>query len=240
MKPQSNPHPVHLVTVAGPPSSGKTSLILRTLKLERAQGIRSGVVKFDCLNSLDAARYQAQGIPVLTGVAGNLCPDHFFVTNIESCLEWAQKQELNLLVIESAGLCNRCSPHLRGAAAVCVLDCLSGINTPLKVGPMLKLADQVLLTKADMVSQAEREVYRYRAQQVNPKASIHFVNGISGQGCDGILTKWLESEPVTTLEGAKLRFTMPTAVCSYCLGETRVGKERQIGIVRTMEIDNAH
>ncbi|HSQ41209.1 MAG TPA: GTP-binding protein [Fibrobacteraceae bacterium] len=234
MNAQETRHPVHVVTVAGPPSSGKTSVILRAIQTRENQGASCGVVKFDCLNSLDTARYQEQGIPVLAGVAGNICPDHYFVTNVESCLDWAVQSHLDLLVIESAGLCNRCSPHLKESLAVCVLDCLSGIDTPLKVGPMLKLADMVILTKGDMISQAEREVYRYRVRKVNPKAEVRFVNGISGQGCHRLFESWMDSEPVLTLQGARLRFTMPTAVCSYCLGETRVGKERQIGIVKTL------
>ncbi|MNJ02333.1 hypothetical protein D3C73_1622640 [compost metagenome] len=36
------------------------------------------------------------------------------------------------------------------------------------------------------------------------------------------------------LEGAKLRFSMPAAVCSYCLGETRIGEDAQMGNVRKL------
>lgn len=225
---------VRLVTVAGPPSSGKTSILLKALLSTPATARRAGVVKFDCLNSLDEELYRKHGIPVLSGVAGNICPDHFFITNIEDCFGWAEDNGLDLLLVESAGLCNRCSPHLRGAMAVCVLDCLSGIGTPFKVGPMLKLADYVVLTKADLVSQAEREVYRHRVQQANANAKVSFANGIDGQGCAQLLDAWLRFPPLESLAGARLRFTMPTAVCSYCLGETQVGKDRQIGILRKM------
>ena len=41
-----------------------------------------------------------------------------------------EKEERSLLIVESAGLCNRCAPHLKGCLAVCVIDNLSGINTP--------------------------------------------------------------------------------------------------------------
>lgn len=228
---------LRLVTVAGPPSAGKTSLLLRMLGSFTGKSVRAGVVKFDCLNALDEERFQAQGIPVLAGIAGNLCPDHFYITNIESCFEWAQNLQLDWLLVESAGLCNRCSPHLRDHTAVCVVDCLSGIGTPFKIGPMLRLADHVILTKGDLVSQAEREVFRYRIQQVNSKARVSFANGITGQGCDHLLSQWSEHAPTNSLEGNHLRFTMPTAVCSYCLGEKRVGKDRQIGIVRKMEVE---
>jgi len=35
-------------------------------------------------------------------------------------------------------------------AAVCVIDNLAGINTPRKLGPMLRLADVVAVTKGDI------------------------------------------------------------------------------------------
>ena len=75
---------------------------------------------------------------------------------------------MDLLITESAGLCNRCSPYLKDIKAVCVIDNLSGINTPKKIGPMLKLADVVVITKGDIVSQAEREVFASRSTNCKP------------------------------------------------------------------------
>ncbi|WP_269849007.1 hypothetical protein [Methanosarcina horonobensis] len=47
---------------------------------------------------------------------------------------------------------------------------------------MLKLADIVVITKGDIVSQAEREVFAYRVRQVNPRGMIVQINGVTGQG----------------------------------------------------------
>lgn len=47
-------------------------------------------------------------IPALAGLSGNVCPDHFYVANIQECLPWAQG--LDMLVYESAGLCKRSTP----------------------------------------------------------------------------------------------------------------------------------
>ena len=33
--------------------------------------------------------------------------------------------------------------------------------------------------------------------------------------------------PVESLKGEKIRMSMPAALCSYCLGETQLGKEKQ-------------
>ena len=227
---------ITLITVAGPPSSGKTSVILRMF--ESIPGLKShcGVIKFDCISSLDEELYANHGITARTGIAGNLCPDHYFVANIEECLQWASLQGFDFLVTESAGLCNRCAPHLKTVPAVCVLDNLSGINTPLKTGPMLKLADMVIITKSDLVSQAEREVFRFKVEEVNPRAKILFINGITGQGTDKLASSLFNSPTATEDTELKLRFPMPSALCSYCLGETRVGTDYQIGLNRKIKL----
>ncbi|PTY05112.1 hypothetical protein DB347_16670 [Opitutaceae bacterium EW11] len=228
-----------LVTVAGPPSSGKTAIIVKALGHLQREGRRVGVVKFDCLASHDAELFRAAGIPALVGLSGNFCPDHYFTTNIEDCFAWGRRQDLALLVSESAGLCNRCAPHIRGHLAVCVLDQLAGVHTPLKVGPMLKTADLVLVTKGDIVSQAEREVFAFRVRQVNARARLLFVNGITGQGSWEVSRLWDEAPEDTPLTGGRLRFPVPSAVCSYCLGETAIGAEHQHGTVRKIQIPEA-
>lgn len=225
-----------LVTIAGAPSCGKTSVILQTAKGLMAAGVKPGVVKFDCLFSEDDKRYAAAGIPVKTGLSGGLCPDHFFITNIEGCLRWAVKSGLDLLISESAGLCNRCSPHIRDVLAVCVVDNLSGVHTPRKIGPMLKTADVIVVTKGDIVSQAEREVFAFRIKQVNPRAAILPVNGLTGQGVLLLQRHFETAKEVGTLENARLRFSMPAALCSYCLGETRIGPDNQVGNLKMMDL----
>jgi Ni2+-binding GTPase involved in maturation of urease and hydrogenase len=225
-----------LVTIAGPPSSGKTSIIVKSAKKMMAEGIKLGVIKFDCLVSEDEKRYNKAGIPVKTGLAGSLCPDHFFITNIEACLKWGRKKGLDLLISESAGLCNRCSPHIREVLAVCVMDNLSGVHTPRKIGPMLKTADVVVITKGDIVSQAEREVFTFRVKQVNPKAAVLPINGLTGQGVL-LLCRHLEAaKKIDTLRNTRLRFSMPAALCSYCLGETRIGPDNQVGNLKMMDL----
>ncbi len=224
-----------LVTVAGPPSSGKTSVVLRVAESLAAEGIRIGVIKFDCLSSEDQQRYEKAGLPVKTGLAGSLCPDHFFIANIEQGLQWGIRSGFDLLISESAGLCNRCSPHIDEVLAVCVVDNLSGMHTPRKIGPMLKTADVAVITKGDIVSQAEREVFAFRVRQVNPKAAVLPVNGLTGQGSLLLQRHIKSARTFSTLEGKRLRFSMPAALCSYCLGETRIGPDCQFGNIKTMD-----
>jgi Ni2+-binding GTPase involved in maturation of urease and hydrogenase len=226
---------MRFVTVSGPPSSGKTSVILKAAGFLAAHSLTLGVVKFDCSVTYDDAAYEKRGVPVKVGLSGNLCPDHFFIANVEECLEWGLSKKLDYLVIESAGLCNRCAPHIKNVLAVCVIDSLSGINTPKKIGPMLKLADIVVITKGDIVSQAEREVFMFKVRQANPKASIVGVNGVTGQGAYDLVTALADAADVKNIEGSELRFSMPAALCSYCLGETKIGREYQRGYVKKMK-----
>jgi len=227
-----------LITVAGPPAVGKTSVILRALGLLREQGLTAGVVKFDSLSTADRDSYARHGFPIQIGLSGGLCPDHYFVTNIEDCLAWGQRQGLDILVSESAGLCNRCSPHIDGVLAVCVVDALAGIHTPKKIGPMLRLADLVVVTKGDIVSQAEREVFAFNLRLANPQAPIVFCNGLTGQG--GMELAWhLGRAPAAeALDGRRLRFSMPSAVCPYCVGETAIGDTHHRGNVKKMTFDD--
>jgi Ni2+-binding GTPase involved in maturation of urease and hydrogenase len=225
-----------LITVSGPPSSGKTSVLQKTILHLTEQGKKAGVVKFDCLYTDDDIVYQRHNIPVKKGLSRELCPDHYFITNIEEAFEWGLGQGFDYLFTESAGLCNRCSPHIHGALAICVIDQLSGVHTPSKIGPMLRLADIVAVTKSDIVSQAEKEVFAVRVQYVNPNAAIFHVNGLNGQGTYELCRKMEEDALETAIKDERLRFPMPMALCSYCLGETRIGKEYQIGNVRKIQL----
>jgi Ni2+-binding GTPase involved in maturation of urease and hydrogenase len=229
---------MRLITVAGPPSSGKTSVLLKTLELLKIEKTAIGVVKFDCLSTSDDRLFTEAGIISGKGLAGVLCPDHYFVSNLDGVIAWGEKHVLDIIIVESAGLCNRCSPHLKEHLAICVVDNVSGLNTPLKIGPMLKLADIVVITKGDIVSQAEREVFAYRVQQIVPRARIVPVNGRTGQGAFTLSKVLLETTSHNTPDSMlRLRFPMPAALCSYCLGETRVGADYQIGQFKKLELE---
>lgn len=227
------------VTFSGPPSSGKTSVILKVIDCLKDRESKFGVIKFDCLTTYDDVLYKKAGVEVMVGLSGNLCPDHFYISNIDDCVKHGVEKGLDLLISESAGLCNRCSPHIKEVLAVCVIDSLSGINTPKKIGPMLKYADIIVITKGDIVSQAEREVFTFMVKEANPKAKILYVNGLTGQGAYELSLSLKEAKSIENLEGKKLRFTMPAALCSYCLGETLIGEDYQTGNTKKINFEES-
>jgi Ni2+-binding GTPase involved in maturation of urease and hydrogenase len=225
-----------LITFSGPPSSGKTSVITKMIRMYLGRGTKVGVVKFDCLQSNDDKIYAGLQVPVLLGLSGQQCPDHYYISNIEDVFNWGAEIALDILLSESAGLCNRCAPHIRAIPAVCVVDQMSGVYTPGKLGPMLRFADIVVITKSDLVSQAEREVFEMNVQYANPRAEIFHVNGLTGQGADELVKKLDEYPSDAVVTGNKLRYPMPMALCSYCLGETNIGAQYQMGNLKKIAI----
>jgi len=173
------------------------------------------------------------GTPVAVGLAKDMCPDHYSIYNVDEMLEWASSQEADLLLNETAGLCLRCAPYPDRCLAVCVIDVTTGPNAPLKVGPLLTTADVVVVTKGDIVSQAEREVFRERILEVNPGCRIVEANGLTGKGA-AELAELIRDGPEAS-DDMQLRHNPPLAICTLCAGELRVSKRHHRGVLRHLD-----
>ncbi len=222
-----------MVIVAGTPGSGKTAVLIHALKSLNLKNLKSSVVKIDCLYTDDDKKFARVGVPVKLGLSMDMCPDHYAIYNLEDMLSWARSHDSDYLIVETAGLCHRCAPYTINSLGVCVIDATSGPNTPLKVGPFLSTADIAVVTKGDMISQAEREIFREKILEVNPKAKIIEANGLSGQGCMELADEMLKAKKVS--EEEELRHSAPLAVCTLCVGETRVNKKHHRGILRRID-----
>lgn len=223
-----------MIIVAGTPGSGKTAVLIHALKSLKQKNVKSSVVKIDCLYTDDGKKFEKIGIPTKVGLSMDMCPDHYAIYNIEDMIEWADENDSECLVVETAGLCHRCAPYTVNSLGVCVIDATSGPNTPLKVGPFLSTADIAVVTKGDMISQAEREIFRERILEVNPNCKVIEANGLSGQGCMELAEEIFKS-PEVSLEKEKLRHSAPLAVCTLCVGETKVNKKHHRGILRRID-----
>ena len=224
-----------IVVVGGPPGTGKTSVMMQVIKNLKQLKQRVAVAKIDCLDTEDDERYGSLDIPVVAGLSNDLCPDHFFAVNFGEIVDWSARKDAEVLIIETAGLCHRCAPGTEKTLCICVVDCLSSIKIPKKIGPILTTADIILLTKGDIVSQAEREVFWHKIREINKQALIFEANGLTGGGCEAIARIIADTEPLDTINGDVLRHSMPTAICSYCVGEKRIGNEYQQGIIEKMD-----
>lgn len=170
-------------------------------------------------------------VPYVVGLSHDICPDHFLVSNLSELWGWKEKMHCNILLIETAGLCNRCCPATQNTLSICVLDATSSSQAAQKLGPMITMADIIALTKIDMVSQAEREILMWNLEDLNPRAKLIPIDGLMGYGVESLGRTILRSPSVNTYEQDELRHTMPSGVCSYCIGEKRVGNAFQQGIV---------
>ena len=163
--------PRHVYLFSGASAVGKTSALKALLPLLEEGGTAPCVCKIDCLKTGDGALFQRMGLPCVTGLSGDICPDHFLVSNLPELWDWADRLKRDTLVIETAGLCHRCSP--------------------------------------------------------------------AGYGTD-LLARWLLDRPACgSFEGDILRHTMPSGVCSYCVGEQRVGSAFQQGVVGKINFEEA-
>jgi Ni2+-binding GTPase involved in maturation of urease and hydrogenase len=223
-----------LVICAGPATTGKTSVLRHAAKKLLASGRRVAFLKLD-VQYADEDELLAKefGIPTRKVYTGELCPDHCHVMVLGDALRWAEQSGADVLLVETAGLCLRCAPYVDGGLGVIVLEATSGMNLPLKVGPMLSLADMAVVTKIDRVSQAEREVFRARIQDVAPAVMIREVNALHGIGIDPLVAAILDSDDVS--DTLQLRGNPPVGTCTICVGKKDIGWQSHFGVVRALE-----
>jgi Ni2+-binding GTPase involved in maturation of urease and hydrogenase len=219
---------------AGPATTGKTSVLRHATKRLLHAGQTVAFLKLDVQYADEDELFAKEfGIPTRKVYSGELCPDHCNVMVLGDGLHWAEQCGCNILLVETAGLCLRCSPYVDGGLGMIVLEATSGMNLPLKVGPMLSLADVAVVTKIDRISQAEREVFRARIQDVAPGVRVREVNALHGIGIDPLVAEILAGPEI---DGPLfLRGNPPVGTCTICVGKKEIGWQSHFGVVRALE-----
>ena len=220
-----------IVMFCGNSAVGKTAVITKLIPIFKRNNIKISVCKIDCLDTDDDKIYSLFNIPFVLGLSNDICPDHFLVSNMPELWNWSDNNESEILIIETAGLCNRCSPATQKTISICVVDCTASSHSPQKLGPMLTQSDMIILTKIDMISQAEKEILVHSIKNLNKNAIIFPMDALSGYGANFLANSIIDSDGVNTYENDVLRHSMPSGVCSYCIGECRVGNDFQQGVV---------
>ena len=131
--------PSRVILFSGASAVGKTAAVKALLPLLNIA--QCCVCKIDCLRTQDDEAYRRMGVPCVAGLSRDICPDHFLVSNLPELWQWADAQNRPTLLLETAGLCHRCSPATREMIAGCVLDCTVSCRAPEQLGPMLTQAD---------------------------------------------------------------------------------------------------
>ena len=99
---------------------------------------------------------------------------------------------------------------------------------------MLSLADVAVVTKIDRVSQAEREVFRARIQDVAPhvprprgqRPARHRHRSAGGRG---------PAKAPRSTGPLLLRGNPPVGTCTICVGKKEIGWQSHFGVVRALE-----
>ncbi|HNW82234.1 MAG TPA: GTP-binding protein [bacterium] len=225
-----------LVIVAGPATTGKTSVLKHTIRKLIKKGYRPSYLKIDVQFAEEEQIIAKEfGIPVKTVYSGELCPDHCNVMVLGDAITWASKHLSDILLVETAGLCLRCSPYVTKSLGVVVLEATSGMNLPRKIGPMLTLSDVAVVTKIDLVSQAEREVFRARIMQNASGVKIFESDALYGIGIDPLVRQIEQMEDVVF--PIYLRGNPPIGTCTICVGKKEIGWNQHFGVVRPLESD---
>lgn len=222
-----------VIICAGPPTSGKTTVLKQVIRRLINKKYTIAYLKIDVqFADEDKIIHEEFGIPSKKVYSGDLCPDHCNVIVLGDAIRWAEKEEADILLVETAGLCLRCSPYIENSLGIVVLEATSGMNLPRKIGPMLSLADIAVVTKIDLISQAEREVFRARITET-AKVVIIETDALHGINIHHIVKRIEEMQEIK--EPLLLRGNPPMGTCTICVGKKEIGMESHFGIVRTLD-----
>jgi Ni2+-binding GTPase involved in maturation of urease and hydrogenase len=200
-----------IIIFGGTPGSGKTSII--KFIIHELKSLDIHYVKFDVLDTTDHILIKEKfNISTEMKISGDICPDHYAALEIPKVIK--ENQEKDLIIIETAGLCLRCSPYVKEGLAINVLNILAG--KPSGYGPLLTDADVIVVSKGDLISQAEREIFRSKILKVNKNALIIDGNGLTGEGAIDVAERIKKSKKMR--KQLTLKHPMPTAICGYCYG----------------------
>jgi Ni2+-binding GTPase involved in maturation of urease and hydrogenase len=224
-----------LVIIAGPPSAGKTA-VTRQIIRHFLETKKCAFLKIDVVRAFEDEELRDEfHIPARKIYSGDLCPDHTGVMVLKDAISWADGLGTDIFIVESAGLCLRCSPYVTQSLGIVVLSAVSGMNSPLKMGPMISLADVAVITKTDLVSQSEKEVFREKTKEVAPDIDIIETNAIQGTGLRYLMRSIDQQAEISDPSTIMLRGIPPLGVCTICVGKREIGWQNHFGVVRKLD-----
>lgn len=223
-----------LLVIAGPPSAGKTSVTKQIIKYFKNE-LRISYLKIDVVKAYEDIELKKE-FNILTKkiYSGDLCPDHASVMVLGDAIDWAEENETDLFIVESAGLCLRCSPYLNQGLGIIILSSISGIHAPEKMGSMVSLADIAVVTKIDLVSQAEREVLIQKIKEVHPDLLLFETNALQGTSLQRLYEMIRNSKDIDK-NSLFLKGSPPLGTCTICVGKKEIGWKHHFGVIKKLD-----
>ncbi len=140
---------IYLLNMISSPGSGKTSLLEQMIHRLKAK-LKMAVIEGDLYTTRDAARIEAQGVPVVQINTQGAC--HLDSRMIHEALKQLDLAQLELLIIENVG--NLVCPaefDLGEDAKITVLSVTEGNDKPLKYPLIFEKSEVVILNKMDLL-----------------------------------------------------------------------------------------
>jgi hydrogenase nickel incorporation protein HypB len=175
---------VYTINVMSSPGSGKTSLILETIRSLKEK-VRIAVIEGDISSTIDAQKVSQEDVPVLQINTGGEC--HLDASMVNRALGSLPLEEIDLLLIENVG--NLVCPgefRLGEDLKLLILSVPEGDDKVHKYPLLFSLADAVIINKIDLLpySRFDLEGFTKAFHGMNQKARIFQVSCTTREGID--------------------------------------------------------
>ena len=190
-------HRVFMVNLMSSPGSGKTSLILKTVRALK-DAYRIAVIEGDIDATVDAEKVAREGIPAVQIRTGGAC--HLDAPMIAAALKELDLAALDCIIVENVG--NLVCPtayDLGEDTRVALLSVTEGEDKPAKYPQLFHSADVIVITKTDIAAAVEwdRDAAMAAIRAVNPTAPVLETSARTGDGVLALLTLLVPSSSIT-------------------------------------------
>ncbi len=180
------------INLLSSPGSGKTSLIMKTIK--QLKNKRIGVIEGDISSTHDAEKLKSYTDEIVQINTGGTC--HLNASMVYNALKKINLDNIDILFIENVG--NLICPigfDLGEAHKVLLSSVSEGDDKPVKYPKGFTVASLVLLNKTDLYEHFEfsRDFFLNSVKNLNPSAEIIELSCKNGQGIDA-WTEWLNKK----------------------------------------------
>lgn len=180
---------IFAVNIMSGPGSGKTSLLEATIKA-LPRDLRLAVIEGDLETENDAERIRRHGVPAVQITTGMAC--HLDAHMVHKAMNDIDLKAVDLLFIENVGnLVCPASFDVGQHSNVLLLSVTEGDDKPAKYPVMVRAADQMLITKTDLLPYIEEFSVNRARDAVRAIRSDLPVIELSAKTGNGI-APWLE------------------------------------------------
>ena len=183
-----------LINLMSSPGSGKTSLLLRTIRSLK-QDFRFGVIEADIDSTVDAELINECGVPAVQLQTGGFC--HVDSTMVKEGLDLLDLDELDIIFIENVGNLVCPAEFDTGASAdIMILSVPEGDDKPLKYPLMFSKCQALIVNKTDYLQNEltnfNLDLLEQRVRKINQDIKIFPLSSLTGKGFNP-WCEWLSS-----------------------------------------------